>query len=43
VWRSILADEWPPLRTMFERWLEPENFDAAGRQRRSLSSMRDEA
>ena len=28
-----------PLRKAFERWLAPENFDAAGRQRVSLSSL----
>ncbi len=30
-WFSILASEWPALRTAFERWLAPENFDAQGR------------
>jgi RimJ/RimL family protein N-acetyltransferase len=39
-WFSILDREWPALRTAFEAWLDPANFDAAGRQRRSLSSFR---
>jgi len=38
-WFSILDSEWPALKTRFERWLDPENFDAAGQQRRTLSSF----
>lgn len=38
-WYSILDSEWPTLRANFETWLAPENFDAAGRQRRSLTSL----
>jgi len=40
-WYSIVDDEWPAIRAAFERWLAPENFDAAGIQRRSLASLRD--
>jgi RimJ/RimL family protein N-acetyltransferase len=40
-WFSIIDREWPALKAVFERWLSPENFDAAGKQRRSLSSLRD--
>jgi RimJ/RimL family protein N-acetyltransferase len=39
-WFSILDTEWPALRSAFERWLAPENFDAAGRQRRRLQEFR---
>jgi RimJ/RimL family protein N-acetyltransferase len=39
-WFSVIDSEWPALRTAFERWLDPENFDAAGRQRQSLASLR---
>lgn len=35
-WYSITDEEWPDIRTAFERWLSPTNFDAAGRQRASL-------
>jgi RimJ/RimL family protein N-acetyltransferase len=38
-WFSILDSEWPDLRAAFERWLDPGNFDAAGRQRQSLSDL----
>lgn len=38
-WFSILDDEWPAIRECHRRWLAPGNFDAAGRQHRSLSSM----
>jgi RimJ/RimL family protein N-acetyltransferase len=40
-WFSILDGEWPRIRAAFEAWLEPENFDADGRQRRSLAAVRD--
>jgi len=39
-WFSILDTEWPVLRGAFERWLAPENFDTAGRQRRRLQEFR---
>jgi RimJ/RimL family protein N-acetyltransferase len=38
-WFSIVDSEWPALKAAFERWLSPENFDGAGRQRRSLGSL----
>jgi RimJ/RimL family protein N-acetyltransferase len=38
-WFSILDGEWPALKAAFECWLDPANFDAAGRQRQSLSSF----
>ncbi len=39
-WFSIIDVEWPALRNAFERWLDPANFDLAGRQRASLRSFR---
>jgi RimJ/RimL family protein N-acetyltransferase len=39
-WYSILDGEWPAVRAGFETWLDPANFDADGRQRRSLASAR---
>jgi RimJ/RimL family protein N-acetyltransferase len=39
-WYSILDGEWPAVRAAFEAWLDPANFDADGRQRRSLRSIR---
>jgi hypothetical protein len=38
-WFSIIDREWPALRTAFNLWLTPENFDADGRQREGLSSL----
>jgi RimJ/RimL family protein N-acetyltransferase len=38
-WYSILDGEWPARKAAFERWLAPENFDAAGEQRVSLSAL----
>jgi RimJ/RimL family protein N-acetyltransferase len=37
-WYSIIDKEWPALKSRFENWLEPANFDAAGRQRKSLAT-----
>lgn len=39
-WFSLLDGEWPAARAAFEAWLAPSNFDAAGRQRRSLAALR---
>ncbi len=36
-WFAMTDDDWPAVRDAFERWLEPANFDAAGRQRARLS------
>ncbi len=36
---SILDSEWPAVGARFEAWLAPENFDAEGRQIRSLSDL----
>jgi RimJ/RimL family protein N-acetyltransferase len=38
-WFSILDGEWPALKAAFERWLDPANFAADGRQRESLSAL----
>jgi RimJ/RimL family protein N-acetyltransferase len=37
-WFSMLDREWPRLREAYERWLDPANFDAAGRQRARLQA-----
>jgi RimJ/RimL family protein N-acetyltransferase len=39
-WYAMLDGEWPALRAAFEAWLAPENFDAAGAQRRTLEQVR---
>lgn len=39
-WFSLLDREWPSARSAFEAWLAAENFDAGGRQRRSLAALR---
>lgn len=38
---SMLDREWPRCRAAFETWLQPENFDDSGRQRRGLEEIRD--
>jgi RimJ/RimL family protein N-acetyltransferase len=35
-WYSLLAEEWPAMRSRLSAWLAPDNFDADGRQRRPL-------
>jgi len=39
-WYSMLDSEWPAQRDAYERWLSPDNFDAAGKQKTSLVSLR---
>ena len=38
-WFSMLDGEWPARKAAFERWLAPENFDADGDQKVSLSEL----
>ena len=37
-WFSITDDEWPAIKSAFERWLDPGNFDASGRQMAPLAA-----
>ena len=39
-WYALLDHEWPKARRAFEAWLDPANFDSAGRQRRALAELR---
>ena len=39
-WFSMLDREWPGLKKAYERWLAPDNFDAAGMQRTKLQAGR---
>ena len=39
-WYSLLDSEWPAAGAAFEAWLDEANFDADGRQRRSLAELR---
>ena len=41
-WYAMLDSEWPKRKQAFERWLSPDNFDASGRQRASLSACHDQ-
>jgi RimJ/RimL family protein N-acetyltransferase len=36
-WFSMLDSEWPARKAEFERWLDPANFDAQGRQLTALT------
>jgi RimJ/RimL family protein N-acetyltransferase len=35
-WFAMIDGDWPRIRPAYERWLQPANFDAAGRQRARL-------
>ncbi|MFF8690873.1 GNAT family N-acetyltransferase [Streptomyces sp. NPDC015144] len=39
-WYSVIDAEWPRVGTALRQWLSPDNFDAEGRQKRSLSDVR---
>jgi len=39
-WYSVVDKEWPALDAAFRAWLDPANFDPAGRQRRALTELR---
>ena len=38
-WFSILDHEWPAIDAAYQAWLDPDNFDADGVQRKSLSEL----
>jgi RimJ/RimL family protein N-acetyltransferase len=38
-WFSMLDSEWPARKANFERWLDPSNFGADGRQKVALSTL----
>ncbi len=38
-WFSIINTEWPALEQKFQRWLNPNNFDANGKQKLSLKDI----
>jgi RimJ/RimL family protein N-acetyltransferase len=38
-WYAAIDREWPALDAAFRRWLDPPNFDAAGRQRVPLTTL----
>ena len=38
-WFACIDRDWPALRTALEAWLDPSNFDAAGRQRQALADL----
>ena len=40
-WYSITDREWPEIRMEIERWLDPSNFDADGRQRTRLQARKE--
>jgi RimJ/RimL family protein N-acetyltransferase len=37
-WFAMLDTDWPALKAEYERWLDPANFDAAGKQRTALAA-----
>ena len=38
-WYAIVDRDWPAIERGFRRWLDPANFDPAGRQRAALGSL----
>jgi RimJ/RimL family protein N-acetyltransferase len=42
-WYAITDRDWPALKTAYEAWLDPANFDAEGRQKARLSAFMPEA
>jgi RimJ/RimL family protein N-acetyltransferase len=38
-WFAVIDKDWPALKAAYETWIDPANFDAAGRQKQSLSAL----
>lgn len=39
-WFSVIDEDWPKLRVAFEKWLDPANFNADGKQKHTLAELR---
>lgn len=39
-WYSVIDTEWPQIGKALREWLSPDNFEADGRQKQSLSALR---
>ena len=39
-WYAMTDGDWPAVKAAFEAWLQPENFDAGGAQKRGLADFR---
>jgi RimJ/RimL family protein N-acetyltransferase len=39
-WYAITDQDWPAIKSAFQTWLDPANFDETGQQRRSLKEIR---
>ena len=39
-WFAIIDRDWPAIRSAFERWLAPDNFDERGQQKSRLEDLR---
>lgn len=40
-WYSLLDREWPAMRSAFQRWLDPSNFDKHGKQIKRLQAYKE--
>ena len=38
-WYAIIDRDWPTVKSVFEQWLAPDNFDADGHQLTRLSEL----
>ncbi|MEZ5911145.1 MAG: hypothetical protein R3D84_02070 [Paracoccaceae bacterium] len=38
-WFAVIDADWPALKSGYSAWLEPENFDDTGVQKRPLSDF----
>ena len=39
-WFAMTDEDWPALKSAFEAWLDPSNFDASGEQKQRLEAFR---
>jgi RimJ/RimL family protein N-acetyltransferase len=40
-WYAIIDQDWPTIDMAFRKWLDPDNFDGSGTQRKTLRQMRE--
>ena len=39
-WFAMIDKDWPAIRSTFEAWLDPSNFDEQGGQKKRLEDFR---
>jgi hypothetical protein len=42
MWLAMFSQDWSIIKLAFEKWLDLDNFDAQGQQKKKLADIREE-